>query len=106
VRLHPREESFEVSQGRTVLSTSLNGFVRTDTTDGLFVHQTRMLSCYRWMIDGTGCALFFSRLFTQPNCGVFIAGNCTMVTWTLLWSWINSQRSESVKPAMACLSAQ
>ena len=52
VRLHPREESFEVSQGRTVLSTGLTGFIRPDTTDGLFVHQTRMLSCYRWMFDG------------------------------------------------------
>ena len=52
VRLHPREESFEVSQGRSVLSTGLNGFVRSGTADGFFVHQTRMLSCYRWLIDG------------------------------------------------------
>lgn len=53
VRLHPREESFEVSQGRTVLSTSLNGFIRKGTSDGLFVHQTRMLSNYRWLIEGS-----------------------------------------------------
>ncbi len=52
VRLHPREDSFEVSQGRTVLSTDLNGFIRPGTADGLFVHQTRMLSCYRWNLDG------------------------------------------------------
>ena len=52
VRLHPREESFEVSQSRTVLSTSLNGFIRKGTSDGLFVHQARMLSCYKWSIDG------------------------------------------------------
>ncbi len=51
VRLHPREESFEISQGRAVLTTSLNGFIRPGTADGLFVHQTRMLSCYRWLID-------------------------------------------------------
>ena len=52
VHLHPRQEGFALSQGRTVLSTGLNGFVRPDTTDGLFVHQTRMLSCYRWRFDG------------------------------------------------------
>lgn len=51
IRLHPREDSFEVSQGRSVLSTGLNGFIRPNTTDGLYVHQTRMLSCYRWLID-------------------------------------------------------
>ncbi len=52
VRLHPREENFEVSQGRTVLSTGLHGFIHPNATDGLFVHQTRMLSCYRWKFDG------------------------------------------------------
>lgn len=52
VRLHPREDSFQVSQGRVVLSTSLNGFIARDTVNGLFFHQTRMLSCYRWLADG------------------------------------------------------
>lgn len=52
VRLHPREGGFEVSQGRAVLSTGLNGFVQRGTSSGLFVHETRMLSCYRWLIDG------------------------------------------------------
>jgi glycogen debranching enzyme len=51
IRLHPREDSFEVSQGRTILSTNLNGFVLPNTSAGLFVHQTRMLSCYRWLIE-------------------------------------------------------
>ena len=52
IRLHPREESFEVSQSRTVLSTHLDGSIRPDTPDGFYVHQTRMLSCYRWLIEG------------------------------------------------------
>lgn len=52
VRLHPREDSFEVSQGRSVLSTNLNGFIPRNTANGLFVHQTRMLSGYRWLLDG------------------------------------------------------
>ena len=38
------------------------------------------------------------RLFTQSNCGVFIAGRLTMVTRTPLPSCISSQRSDSVKP--------
>ena len=53
VRIHPRAESIEVSQGRTVLSTDVNGFIPPDTRDGLFVHQTRMLSTYRWLCDGS-----------------------------------------------------
>ena len=52
IRLHPREDSFQVSQGRSVLSTNLNGFISPETANGLFVHQTRMLSCYRWRFDG------------------------------------------------------
>ena len=52
VRLHPREDSFEVSQGRTVLSTNIHGFIMADGSNGLFVHQTRMLSRYRWLLDG------------------------------------------------------
>ena len=52
VRLHPRADSFEVSQGRSVLSTNLTGFIAPETANGLFVHQTRMLSRYRWLIDG------------------------------------------------------
>ncbi len=52
IRLHPREDSFQVSQGRSVLSTNLNGFISPETANGLFVHQTRMLSRYRWLIDG------------------------------------------------------
>ena len=52
IRLHPRDDSFQVSQGRSVLSTDLHGFISPETANGLFVHQTRMLSCYRWRFDG------------------------------------------------------
>jgi len=51
IRLHPREDSFQVSQGRSVLSTNRKGFIAPETANGLFVHQTRMLSRYRWLID-------------------------------------------------------
>jgi glycogen debranching enzyme len=52
IRLHPREDSFQVTQSRTVLSTNRSGFISPKTPEGLYVHQTRMLSCYRWLIDG------------------------------------------------------
>src|SRR5690242_14482950 len=51
IRLHPREDSFQVSQGRSVLSTDITGFICPKTKDGFFVHQTRMLSEYRWLLD-------------------------------------------------------
>ena len=51
-RLHPREGTTQVSQGRAVLSTGLNGFILPGTNNGFFVHQTRMLSSYRWLLDG------------------------------------------------------
>ena len=41
-----------VSQGRTVLITDPDGFFDGGAERGLFVHQTRMLSRYRWLIEG------------------------------------------------------
>lgn len=52
MRLHPREGSDEISQGRSVLVTDRHGFIQPDTSHGLFVHQTRMLSRYHWLLDG------------------------------------------------------
>ena len=39
-------------------------------------------------------------------CGVLVAGRWTIVTRTLLWSWISSHRRDSVNPWTACLAAQ
>ncbi|HWR37527.1 MAG TPA: glycogen debranching N-terminal domain-containing protein [Clostridia bacterium] len=52
IRLHPRSDSGYVSQNRTVMATGLDGFIRPDPDQGLFVHQTRMLSCYRYKVNG------------------------------------------------------
>lgn len=52
VKLRPRAEHLQVSQGRTVLVTGRDGFVSADRADGLFIHQTRMLSKYRWRVNG------------------------------------------------------
>ncbi len=43
-----------------------------------------------------------SRLFTQPNCGVFSAGICTIVVCTLLWSCrqFRAQRCEESQHRM------
>ena len=42
----------------------------------------------------------------QPNCVVFNAGICTVVTRTRLRSWRNSQCNESVNPRIADFAAQ
>src|SRR5512138_472132 len=52
VQLHPRSDTVVVSQGRTVLSTGRDGFISDGAERGLFVYQTRLLSRYRYLIDG------------------------------------------------------
>jgi glycogen debranching enzyme len=53
VRLRPRDETLYVSQSRTVLATGRDGFITDNPDQGLFVHETRLLSRYRYLIDGT-----------------------------------------------------
>jgi hypothetical protein len=52
VQLRPRSDTVVVSQGRTVLSTGRDGFIGDGAERGLFVYQTRLLSRYRYLIDG------------------------------------------------------
>ena len=52
VRLKPRNDTLYVSQGRTVLATERDGFIADGPEHGLFVHQTRLLSRYLYLIDG------------------------------------------------------
>jgi glycogen debranching enzyme len=52
IRLHPRDDTRYLSQGRTVLATEPNGFISDGPEHGLFVYQTRLLSRYRYLIDG------------------------------------------------------
>lgn len=53
VRIRPRPDLNSVSQGRTVLTTNLDGWVEGKSGhQGLWVFQTRMLSDYRWLIQG------------------------------------------------------
>lgn len=52
VRIKPRPQLNSVSQGRTVLTTDLDGWITSKAPEqGLWSYQTRMLSEYRWLID-------------------------------------------------------
>lgn len=52
VRIRPWEDLVCVSQGRTVLATERDGFFDGGPNRGLFVHQTRLISRCRYLIDG------------------------------------------------------
>jgi glycogen debranching enzyme len=52
VRLRPRQATLYVAQGSTVLATERDGFIRGGEDHGLLVHQTRLLSLYRYLING------------------------------------------------------
>ncbi|HET9791048.1 MAG TPA: glycogen debranching N-terminal domain-containing protein, partial [Candidatus Angelobacter sp.] len=52
VRLRPRNSTVYASQGRTVMATSPDGFIFKHNEHGLWVYQARILSRYRWLIDG------------------------------------------------------
>ena len=52
VHLRPRADQVYVSQGRTVLTTNLDGFFDAEPERGLFVHQTRLLSRHSLLVDG------------------------------------------------------
>jgi glycogen debranching enzyme len=52
IQLRPRADTLYVSQGYTSLATERDGFIADGAEHGLFVHETRMLSRYRWLIDG------------------------------------------------------
>ena len=52
MRIRPRGDTLYVSQGRAVMATGRDGFIRGGADHGLFVHETRLLSRYGYLIDG------------------------------------------------------
>lgn len=52
VRLRVRPGINYLSSGRTVLATDDDGILLPELDRGLFVHETRLLSRYRWLVDG------------------------------------------------------
>jgi glycogen debranching enzyme len=51
VRLRPRPVHLQVSRGRTVLVANREGLIQGGVGEGLFVHQTRLLSRWEYRID-------------------------------------------------------
>lgn len=51
-QVRPRDRVFYVSSSRTVLATARDGFIHGQGEEGLYVFQTRLLSLYRYTIDG------------------------------------------------------
>jgi glycogen debranching enzyme len=52
IRLRPRDDTLHVSQNRTVWAAARDGQINNGADHGLFVHETRVLSRYRYLIDG------------------------------------------------------
>jgi glycogen debranching enzyme len=52
IRLRARADTLHVSSGRTVLAMDQDGFLSGSADRGLFVHETRLLSRYRYSIEG------------------------------------------------------
>lgn len=74
IRLAPRPERIYVSQGRSVLAIGSDGFISEGTDQGLFVHETRVLSQYRYLINGRPFASSaFSNIEQHSWLGYFIA---------------------------------
>jgi len=51
-KISPRSKTIYCSQGRAVLATNLDGLIGGFPRHGLFVGETRLLSHYRYFVDG------------------------------------------------------
>jgi glycogen debranching enzyme len=52
IRIRPRPRTAHISRGRSVLATTVEGLIEGDPDHGFFVHETRLLSRWRYRIDG------------------------------------------------------
>jgi len=52
VKISPRPKTVYCSQGRAVLATNLDGMIIDFPRHGFFVGETRLLSRYRYLVDG------------------------------------------------------
>src|SRR5437870_6575671 len=53
IQIRPRADTLYVSQGRVVFATQRDGMLEGQPDHGLLVYKTRMLSRYRYLIDGS-----------------------------------------------------
>jgi glycogen debranching enzyme len=73
VRIRPRPGTVHIGRGRSVLATAIDGRIGDDPGHGLFVHETRMLSRWRYAIDGQEpSANAFSPVRQNHWCGYFL----------------------------------
>ncbi len=95
IRLRPRHDVVDVSRGRTVLGMNLEGTIDPeDAGQGLFVYQTRVLSEYRWTLEGKQPKLSAQSPVEQhswlayyyaapPNCKDTPTGECNPLQQTI-----------------------
>ncbi len=74
VRLRPRSDTLYISRNRTVLTTDRDGFITRNPETGLFVNETRLLSKYRYLINGeTPQRVAVSNVQQDSSLGYYIA---------------------------------
>ncbi len=74
VRLRVRPETIYVSKGRIVLATGRDRFIDNGSDQGLFVHQKRLLSRYRYLInDRPPYPVSVSNVAQHSRLGYYIA---------------------------------
>ncbi|HEY1283859.1 MAG TPA: glycogen debranching N-terminal domain-containing protein [Steroidobacteraceae bacterium] len=74
VRLRPSPQTLFVSEGRSVLATRTDGLLDAGAEQGLFVHETRVLSRYQYRINGRAPqAVALSNIEQHSWLGYYIA---------------------------------
>lgn len=95
IQLRPRSDVLHVSRGRTALALNSKGNIQAESArQGLFVYQTRMLSQYRWTLNGRQPRLSAQSAVEQyswlgyyfqapPNCKDTPTGECNPLQETV-----------------------
>jgi len=53
IRLRPRPKTLHISQGRSVFEADVDGLIPGNSGYGFYVHETRLLAKYTYLIDNT-----------------------------------------------------
>src|SRR4051794_32033321 len=74
IRLHPRQGTIYIHRSRTLLATGIDGFIESRPDMGLFVDETRLLSRYRYSINGQPFSpIVMSAVSPHRSLGYYIA---------------------------------
>jgi glycogen debranching enzyme len=75
IRLRPRSDTLYISHNHTVLMTSGDGFISDAASHGLFADETRMLSRYRYLLNGQEPrTVALSAIEQHSSLGYYICG--------------------------------